>query len=236
MDFDIIANAVLSFIYPPKCLLCGEIIAGKAQDRLCFKCAVDVAGLPPVRCEKREGCAYDAIYGLWPYEGRYSRAVLDLKFNNKLENGKILGIICAEDIMKKHLLTDINIIIPVPLHRSKMVKRGYNQAEIIAREAGRRLGITTCAGCVKRIKKTVPQMDLNLEQRMVNLEGAMKVTEPTKVEGKNILLIDDIFTTGSTLNECAKELKKNGAKAVSCYCICVSGESAVRDEGFESSV
>lgn len=106
------------------------------------------------------------------------------------------------------------ILVPVPLDKQKLKKRGFNQAELLAKDMGSYLNFPIKKGCLIKIKKTFPQVGLDNRSRKDNLKSAFAIKEKEAVKNKNILLIDDVFTSGATLNECAKVLKRAGAKQV----------------------
>ena len=105
--------------------------------------------------------------------------------------------------MKKY-----DIIIVVPISKKRQKERGYNQSELIAKEISKMLSIKIEKNIIKKLKNTPPQSSLNKEQRQENIRGVYKVFNIEKIENKNILIIDDIYTTGSTVNECSKMLRK----------------------------
>ena len=108
----------------------------------------------------------------------------------------------------------LNLIIPVPLHRSRLRQRGFNQAVLIGRILARQLSLPMQLDVLARIRPTEPQIELSAEKRRINVKGAFSVIRPDCIAGKRVLLLDDVMTTGSTLDECAKELKKAGADMV----------------------
>ena len=110
--------------------------------------------------------------------------------------------------------------VPIPLHPSRRRKRGFNQAELLAKELSGRSGIPADAGLLMRVKKTRAQKELNDQERLTNLKDAFSVRK-RKVPYQNIILVDDIYTTGSTMDAAAKVLKENGAKNIYFVCICV---------------
>ena len=120
-----------------------------------------------------------------------------------LKNEKVCGL------LKKY-----DIIIPVPIHRKRKLQRGYNQTQLIAKEIAKNIDIKLCDDVLVKSKNTIAQSKLNKNKRKQNIKNAFKVLNLEKIQGKNILLFDDIFTTGSTVNECSKILKKAGAKTV----------------------
>lgn len=111
---------------------------------------------------------------------------------------------------------NVNLIIPVPLGKNREHQRGYNQAGILAKPIARRLSIPFSNSALERIRETESQVGLSAEKRKINIQGAFRAREKF-VKGKVILVLDDISTTGSTLNECAKALKKAGALKVFCF-------------------
>ena len=116
----------------------------------------------------------------------------------------------------------MELIIPVPMFEKKQKIRGFNQSELLAEVLAERIHKQCSKNNLKRIRNTTPQNTLNAEQRKQNLQGAFAVENTEKVKGKTILLIDDIFTTGTTINECAKMLYDSGANKVLFYGLAVS--------------
>ncbi len=106
------------------------------------------------------------------------------------------------------------VLVPVPLEKKRIKRRGFNQAELLAQELSCFLKLAVISNCLIKIKKTLPQVNLNNKNRKDNLKGTFCLKNKQFIKNKNILLIDDVYTTGSTLNECAKVLKKAGAKKV----------------------
>jgi ComF family protein len=109
---------------------------------------------------------------------------------------------------------DYSLIIPVPLHIKKLRKRGFNQSIILANSLGKKWQIPINFSLLKRSKFTLTQTGLDKKERERNIKGAFEVKDKTKIAGRNIILIDDVYTTGATLNECAKKLIKAGAQKV----------------------
>ena len=108
----------------------------------------------------------------------------------------------------------VDLIVPIPLHFTRLIKRRYNQAALIATELGKLTGIKVDCTSVVRHKRTKPQVQFSGHARISNVKGAFSVKHPEKLKGKRIVLIDDVMTTGSTLKECALAMKKAGAKSV----------------------
>ena len=116
--------------------------------------------------------------------------------------------------MKDRCFSGCDMVIPVPLHRARERERGFNQSEVLAEGTSRAMGTALTKGILKRRKNTKDQTYLNAQQRAENVNGAFVVSQPEKVCGKGVILVDDVMTTGATLNECARMLQEAGAAQV----------------------
>ncbi len=143
-----------------------------------------------------------------------------IKYSNKFLTGKFLGFVLSSHLKHKISEWKIDFIIPVPLHHLKKAERGYNQSFYIAKGLGKGLNIPVAEGFIKRKKFTESQTTMNLKERQENIEGAFKVKRNLNLKGKNILLVDDVITTGSTIGECGKVLLNAGTNKV--YAISVA--------------
>jgi ComF family protein len=112
------------------------------------------------------------------------------------------------------MLSHIDMVMPVPLHRKRLRQRGFNQALLLAHRMSEQYGIPLVFDNLERVRPTRPQVELSGEERVKNVTGAFALRFPKKVEDKHILVIDDVFTTGATMNECAGVLKSAGAEQV----------------------
>lgn len=178
----------------------------------------------PIRDQEQEYCHdcmrtqhyFDRGAALWLHKPPVNQSIYQFKFHNQRNFGKYY----AREMMAEYgdVLTGwkIDMIIPIPLHPGKYRKRGYNQAAVLAEEIGKLLGIPAEESVLARIKKTGPQKKLGPGKRRQNLKGAFLVQGKRKaaLRGRTVLLIDDIYTTGSTLDEAARILKKAGAEKV----------------------
>lgn len=153
---------------------------------------------------------FDAAVSGGEYGGPYRDLLHTFKFNQRPDLARYIAGLMMETIS----LPDVEVIMAVPLHPRRLRARGYNQSLLMAREMGRISGIPLSIDDLARVKATRPQFELKHDEREENVRGAFRVTRPAAVEGKRILLIDDVYTTGSTVRECAKVLKKAGAEAV----------------------
>ncbi len=161
-------------------------------------------------CQKKPP-AFDHVSAALVYGEPVNGLIHDLKYNKKLYLARTLGELLANSIYRKFSCLP-DLLLPVPLHRARLRKRGYNQSLEIARPVSRRLGIKIDAHLVRRIRNTDPQTMLKPGHRARNVKHAFKSIKP--VDGKRIALIDDVMTTGHTVNAVARVLKMAGAKEV----------------------
>ena len=153
------------------------------------------------------------------YDENISPAVFTLK--DKGGNAPYAFAIRISELIKKYLVSEhIDFIIPVPMYKSDKAKRGYNQCELIASEISHISGIPHKFNIVFKIRKTPHQKELSKNERKSNLKNAFALKNPEKISGKNIILIDDVCTTGSTLSEISRLLKNNGAGKIFCLTYC----------------
>jgi ComF family protein len=154
------------------------------------------------------------------YEGGLRELIHLLKYNGVRPAANILGRMLAEAVaaLNPEFPAESVVLVPVPLHRSKLRQRGFNQAELIARAAMKiapvRRRLRLCAGVLERKRETASQIGLTSHQRRENLRGAFGVAQPELVKGHEVLVVDDIYTTGATVSECARVLRRAGATKV----------------------
>jgi ComF family protein len=140
--------------------------------------------------------------------------VLRLKFGGRAELARPLGRLMADLWRGEPRLGPVDGVLPVPLHWVRERRRGYNQALLLAKDFGRRTETPLWDGVLRRKRSTKPQTELGRESRRANVEGAFEVKRPERVRGKSLLLVDDVCTTGATLEACARALKAAGARRV----------------------
>ena len=222
---------LLKLFWPEVCPFCGKVSAQgicgecrKKTDRLkvrepkCMKCG------KPVKDAEQEYCRdcldarheYDRGAALWVHKPPVNTSVYQFKFHNRRSFGSFYAKEMAAEYGEALAGWGIDIIIPVPLYPGKYKKRGYNQAAVLARELGKVLDIPVEERLLKRIREIAPQKNLTPRKRRQNLNGAFSVEKRRRVflKSRSVLLTDDIYTTGSTVDEAAKTLKKAGAEKV----------------------
>jgi ComF family protein len=189
------------------CSVCGERLEFEATEliALCGVCR----RVPP---------RFDFAVSFAGYDGALRKLVHLLKYEQLRPAAQVLGDKLAQVIDGNRFATDRSVlVVPVPLHRSKRRQRGFNQSELIARNALKHLSRSRFelqCGNLQRVRPTVSQTGLTRHQRRENVRGAFTVTAPERVKDRSVLLVDDVYTTGTTLNECARLIRAAGAKQI----------------------
>jgi ComF family protein len=148
------------------------------------------------------------------YEGVMKKAIHSFKYGESLFLAGTFSRILEGFLAKTVPMKRIGLIVPVPLHPVKMRERGFNQASLLCGPLGKAYGIPVNTSCLVRARHTRPQSGLSRTDRLANLKGAFAVRDPRPVRGRHVLLVDDIYTTGTTMQEAAAALRKAGASAV----------------------
>ena len=201
---------LLNLIYPNVCGFCNKT----CKNELCNKCKVKIRHSQINIIIKPKSKYFKELISIFKYEGIIRDKILQYKFEDKAYMCNTFAKIILKNEKICGLLKKYDIIIPVPIHRKRKAQRGYNQTQLIASRISKDLKIKLCDDVLIKSKNTIAQSKLNKNKRKQNIKGAFKILNAGKVQGKNILLIDDIYTTGSTVNECSKILTKAGAKVV----------------------
>ncbi len=202
----------LNFVREPYCCKCGKPLtaAGRA-DNLCSDC----------RSHER---SFVQNRALAVYDECMREIMADIKYNGKKEYLRLFGVLAADRLGSWIRQCGINCIIPVPVHSSRLLKRGYNQSELLCEYTGELLGIPVEKGIVIRNKKTAAQKELNADERLLNLQSAFSMAAKLR-PGTNALIIDDIYTTGSTMEACTECLREAGAQHVYGLTICIGEDN-----------
>jgi len=234
-------QAILDMIYPVRCPICTAIVLPKGE-KICPSCKERLPVITGARClrcskpieqEEKEFCSdcerknyhYDKGIAVWLYNDEMKKSLVDFKYHNKKENGKFY----IEESVRQYgdLIKKINpdVLVPVPIHTSKHLERGYNQADILAKGIGKQLGIPVLSKLLLRNKKTLPQKSLSDKERLRNLSQAFSYNETeARKHGSSILrvlLVDDIYTTGSTIEACTNVLRLHNVTHTFFIVICI---------------
>jgi competence protein ComFC len=148
------------------------------------------------------------------FEGSLQRAIHRWKYEGKTHLTPFFAEWMAEGLNRHWELRSVDFLVPVPLHPQRLRERGFNQALLLAEALSRRTGIPVLKTILEKRKPTLPQVNLGGVERERGLKGAFHVGEKEELRGKSVLLIDDVYTTGATVNECSKGLMKGGAERV----------------------
>ena len=206
-----IIDTLIYIIFPPICPVCKEIVDERGD--FCAPCLEkilrkDFYPNPPAQIEK--------VMRITKYRGGTQKLLRKLKFDNSLSTlpalKKILEIV-SDDKIVADFLKNVDVAVCVPLHEKRLKERGYNQTELIFSDWLQSLNISV-EKILLRTKKTPKLFNLNPTERKEVLHGAFETVEGADVTGKKILIVDDIYTTGATVTECAEALKKIGAAQV----------------------
>lgn len=194
----------------PRCKKCSKPI-NNMEKELCFDCST-------------RNFHFVAGYALWVYDSQMRKSIAAFKYNNKREYASFY----IEELRNHYKKTIMDIrpdaFVPIPLHKSKLRLRGFNQAEIIARGMGKELRILVIPNMLCRVRNTLPQKELDDRGRLKNLSNAFTISDKYKdsgIELKKIMLIDDIYTTGSTIEACTNILLKYGVEEVYFLSLCI---------------
>ncbi len=208
-----IYQAVKDIIFTVKCPYCGKPMS--RHDYACNDCKKNF----PKNAYHVFAVGGYSCASPFPYKDSYAKAVKDFKFRNCASHAKQLSVMLVMSILEIFPDEKFDLITCVPMHKNGLKERGYNQAELLARECAEITGIPYIDTLDKH-KENKKQHSIKAHERANNVKGVYKIRDKKLVKDKNILIIDDIITTGNTLGECARMLIINGCKNVSCATMC----------------
>ena len=234
-------------LYPRRCPLCGELLSRKEkrvcnicrpsvqliEEPFCLKCGKPLARPEQEYCQDclRNRRHFDAGRAAFPYLGKFRKSIRDLKLHNKRSYGAFFAEAMTAVLQEEMDRWEIDVIAPVPLHPKKRRYRGFNQAELLAFPIGESLAIPVIPDLLCKREETSEQKELDRKSRQKNLKKAFKIG-PYDVKLSRVLLVDDIFTTGSTVDAAAAVLKEAGAEAVFFLTACIGTE---REAGMQET-
>lgn len=212
------ASYWLDWIYPNKCSVCGKIIDWNKY--ICCECESKFEFLENHRIHKDIN-EYDKAYALMEYKGKAVDAIHNLKWDNNLGFAKYGAQKLGDYFISIGLDREIDCVCYVPMYRKKQIIRGYNQAEKIAYYLSKKLSKPLLKGVLIH-KKSVSQHMLSAAERFKNAENSFDIKSNINMGGKNVLLCDDIITTGATINKCSRLLKSAGCGNIYAVAICAT--------------
>jgi|LSQX01.3.fsa_nt_gb competence protein ComFC len=226
MQLRLLLDAALDFIYPRiYCVCCGERLEKRAVHGICDNCCEAMPFIHDPRChvcgkpapEESETCPecryhnheYDRALAVFEYSATIRELIHRFKYNKEYTLSRTFGYFMTELLMECGWTADM--IIPVPLHKNRLKSRGFNQSALLGDYLSQRINIPCEEDILIRSIDTKTQTGFHRQDRLKNLKNAFTVICPEKVEGRNILLVDDVHTTGATVDSCSKELRRAGA-------------------------
>ena len=236
--FSRLIYGLIEIIYPKRCLGCGKRLVGKHQSSveefICLNCqSLIKRNLPPFcrSCGRRlnpKACTsnictsciknqmhFDRAFSPFLYEDTVRTLIHEFKYKRKDYLGEILANLMIDFIAEYSLPIDyLDLIIPIPLHKTKLREREFNQAQVLSEYIGKKFNKPVINNVLTRNRLTKTQTGMNNQERFLNAKGSFSLTDNFALEGKNILLVDDVLTTGATSSEASYVLKNAGANIV----------------------
>ena len=203
-------SKILDYFYPPMCGICGKL----DSNFLCKKCEKILESHEEQNIVKVENMNFEELIYIFKYEGIIRENLLKYKFEEKSYLYKtFVNFLLKNDKIFENM-KNYDTIIPVPISKKRDRQRGYNQSFLIAKEISKYTNLKLINNCLFKTKNVIEQSKLTKEEREQNIKNVYSLKNGDKIESKKILLIDDIYTTGSTVNECCRILKKANPKKI----------------------
>lgn len=228
-----ILRALLDTIFPPLCHGCRQFIPAAGAVHLCDECRAGsraiaspcccVCGTPFLTEAGRDHRCGACISAPPPFDGARSAVLFEgaardlihrLKYGGKVQHSRPLALLVVEHLADYIAACRVDLVVPVPLHVKRLRERGFNQAVLLGEIIARQWRMPLCRTNLRRSRWTEPQVGMTAAERAGNVRGAFSLADRGTMTGRRILLVDDVFTTGSTVAECARTLKKGGVEAV----------------------
>ncbi len=203
-------NSALNYFFPPICGMCGEI----NENYICNNCYENIKKIKKCVINEYNNRNFSKHLYIFRYEGIIRNKIIEYKFEDKGYLYKMFAKIILSDKKTCNFIKKYDVIIPVPISKKRKKKRGYNQSELVANELAQKLNQDIWTDIIIKKKDNKPQSELNKLERIKNVEDIYEINKPIEVKNKKVLLLDDIYTTGSTVNEIARKLKQNQTQEI----------------------
>lgn len=230
-----LADSLLSLVYPHSCVVCGNCVENRrdgvacetcwtqtriftGSETLCSKCGSYLREKPsvnPVYCQNCKDHFYDSAYAVGVYEKALAAAILELKRDSSIPK-TLSGYI--RSALNRIEFSEATVMVPVPLSARRRLERGFNQAETVAAFIASETGLRVEKDVLERTAHTtIHRVAMDRKAREMSVAKAFKLSHPEKISGKDVLLVDDVLTSGATVSACSRILKKDGARAVQVF-------------------
>ena len=225
LNFKKLGENLLNLLFTPKCYICNEYFEYSNNSCVCDKCKEIYKQYEVNRLFFDNECKELGI-GIYRYDGVIRFFIQKMKYEKNKKIAKALAEL-AEDRVREFIKDkNVNYIVPIPIHPKRQVERGFNQSEIIVKVLSEKLGVQMRTDFVIRSRYTVPQSKLKFEERKDNVKDTFEILKKSELGGKDIILVDDIYTTGSTIEECSRVLNEHNTRKVYFLSISVSNNKS----------
>lgn len=220
---------ILRLFFPPRCICCDMLLELNTPKELCRECRQSLPVLSRNRFSNPVGDSIGNVFSAFDYDQRIRTAIHNMKFKDSPGNAAVL-IELSFPILKGFLVYEqplfntyskYDIILPVPIHIKRKRERGYNQSELLAKNLAKRMNAPVNNKILVKIRNTPPQSSLGRGERLTNLKKAFQVKHKNLISGCTVLLVDDVMTTGSTIEHCGKVLTEAGALQVDAFVVAI---------------
>ena len=215
-----ILESLLNLIYPAKCIACAKVLPHGVSLHVCEPC---FPKLEFINEKTRGNFHFDYNTSFFEYNDTLRRIILDIKFGKKAHKMVSLANIAVNadgSLATKYI--DFDAVVPVPLHANRLKERGFNQAHVLAKVIAKAANLPLDDNICMRTVDTMPQSMMHSSHRHDNVHDVFKIRDGADVSGKNFVLVDDVFTSGETLNSLAAAFKDDGAEAIVCITACMA--------------
>ena len=223
-------SAFIYIFFPNSCLACGGVIE-QGEECICTVCRVsfprtnfhlDKENILAQKFWGRTKVAHAFAYLSFRKQGNVQSMLHYLKYKNAPEIGNIIGRWYGQELLENDFYKNFDVIVPVPLHPKKLKKRGYNQSACFGEGLAEVWEVPHLENALQKVEHTASQTKKSREERYNNMKKGFVVTNPSEIRGKNVLVVDDVVTTGATLEACMNLLLESGAKTVSLAAIAIA--------------
>jgi len=208
-------QGAFELVFPDNCLLCRQYLNSRHQRQLCSGCLQTLSLNPSALSRPSDGASYAQAWSACLYNEGAQKLLHAFKYGGKTSLRKTFVPILIDCIDRHHLpVAQFDLMTPIPLHPARLRERGYNQSALLSAGLALHYRIAHNEHLLVRTKNTLTQTELGAKQRWTNLEGAFRIKNPTGIKDKTIILVDDLLTTGATVESAAATLKMAGAARV----------------------